>query len=324
MSRGHDPLVRAGVTAPVLRPVGLRPFRRDRLRLDTEHYAHMKDPCPVFDGRRWHLFATGNTGGGRPHEIVHATAADLAGPWRLQPPAALVGVNGDNAAPGVVAEGDRLHMFIQTSFNTPGGHAEHLVSHDGGARFIHAGTALEGRPGTAEVGIYDPHPAEISGRRYLVYAAFSAVGRPDVFLARSRSGSWEGPWERLGCILAHPQVACHNQHEDPAYEWGLEGPQLLELPEGQILLNATCFLPGVPIRQRQRVFLALADEPTGPYEVLGPVVPDPGDGPAFENGHATALLHRGRVELVFHEWTNSDSGWRLRRASAPVGELFPR
>ncbi len=323
MSSAHDPLVLAGVTAPVLRPVRLRPLRRDPLLLDTGHYAHMKDPCPVFDGRRWHLFATGNTGPGRPHEILHAIAEELAGPWRLQPPSVLVGVEGDNAAPGVVAEDGRLHMFIQTSFNTMGGNAEHLVSDDRGARFVRADTALEGRPGTAEVGIYDPHPAEISGRRYLVYAAFSAVGRPDVFLASSRSGSWEGPWDRLGCILAHPHVPWHNQHDDPDYEWGLEGPQLLELPEGQILLNATCFLPAVPIRQRQRVFLALADEPTGPYEVLGPVVPDPGDGPVFENGHATALLHRGRVALVFHEWTSSDSGWRVRRASAAVGDLLP-
>lgn len=31
--------------------------------------------------------------------------------------------------------------------------------------------------------------------------------------------------------------------EHPDYEWGIEGAQLVELPDGRVLLNATCFLP---------------------------------------------------------------------------------
>ena len=30
----------------------------------------------------------------------------------------------------------------------------------------------------------------------------------------------------------------------PGYEWGLEGPQLVELPSGDVMLVAVCFLGG--------------------------------------------------------------------------------
>lgn len=298
------------------------PLHRESLELDASLYAHVKDPCPVFDGEGWHLFGTGDRGQGSPHEILHATADELTGPWRLQPPSVLRGVHGDTVAPGVVAEHGRLHMFIQTTFNNLGGHAAHLVSDDRGTSFVRRRLALRARPGTAEAGIYDPRPTEIDGSRYLVYSAFSVIGRPDVFLARSRSGGWDGPWDRLGCILAHPQVSWHNQHDDPRYEWGLEGAQLLELPDRQVLLNATCFLPGARPRDRQRVFFALGDAPTGPFDVLGPVVPGPYDEGAFENGHGTAVLDAsGRLHLLFHEWTSGAAGWRFGRASGTPADI---
>lgn len=321
MSPAYDPLVRAGLTAAdVSAPIS--PLRREPFEFDAARYAHLQDPCPVFAGGRWHLFGTGDPGGGARHEILHATGDELSGPWRVHDPVVLVGFEGCTDAPAVVAEGNRLHMYIQTSFNVLGGSAEHLTSDDDGATFLRRGVALRARPGTGEAGIYDPHPVEIAGSRYLVYAAFSVIGRPDIFLARSRSGSWDGPWDRLGAILAHPHVSWHNQHDDPAYEWGLEGAQLLELPAGRVLLNATCFLPNAPPRDRQRVFVAVADVPTGPFTILGPVVPGPGDGEVYENGHATAVLDAaGRLQLVFHEWTSAHPGWRLGRASGAVADI---
>lgn len=321
MSSRSDPLVRAGVTSPTV-GAATTSLRREPLRLAAGRYAHLKDPCPVFVRGQWHLFGTGDPGGGKPHEILHATADELSGPWRMQDASVLVGVTGDTVAPGLLAEGDLLHMYIQTTFNVLGGGAEHLISEDGGSTFLRQGVALRARPGSAEAGIYDPHPVQIAGNRYLVYAAFSVIGRPDVFLARSRSGGWEGPWERLGCILAHPHVSGHNQHDDPDYEWGLEGPQLLELPDGRVLLNATCFLANASPRDRQRVFLGVGDAATGPFDVLGPMVPGRQDGEAFENGHATALLDDDRrLQLVFHEWTSAHAGWRFGRASADVTDL---
>lgn len=303
---------------------GFPPLRRGRLALDASPYVAVKDPCPVRVGTRWHLFGTAIHEGYR-YEILHATASGPTGPWRLHPPSALGSVAGAAvAAPGVIAEGDALHMFVQTEYNVLGGRVEHLVSHDGGASFSRRATALESLPGTDEAGIYDPHPAEIAGQRYLVYSGFALVGRPDIYLARSTSGRWEGPWQRLGRILSHEQVPDHNQHDDPAYEWGLEGAQLVELPDGRVLLNAVCFMAAADSGNRQRVFFALAPEPAGPYEVVGSVL-DPPDG-AGEVGHATVVIHDGELTLFFQERA-IDGPWRYGVATAalaPAGPPGPR
>jgi hypothetical protein len=290
-------------------------LRRRPLLLPAGDYVDVKDPCPVRLNGGWHLYGTGAHPGYR-YDILHATSAHPQGPWRLHAPARLPGIAGGCvAAPGVIADGRRLHMFLQTEYNRFDGVVEHLVSEDGGATFTHHDTALTSLPGTREAGIYDPHPAEIGGERFLVYSGFDRIGRPDLFLARSTRGGWDGPWQRLGCVLRHEQVPGHNQHDDPAYEWGLEGGQLLELPDGQVLLTAVCFLAGAPPGDRQRVFLALGPAAAGPYRVVTPLL-GPAEG-AGEVGHATAVLHGDELMLFFQERTG-DGPWRYGLAAAPV------
>jgi hypothetical protein len=290
---------------------------RRPLLFSPHDYVALKDPCPVRLGHWWHLFGTGAHPGYR-YDILHATAPHPAGPWRLRPPSALPDVAGTCvAAPGVVAEGRRLHMFLQTEYNAFGGVVQHLVSDDGGAAFARHDTAMTSVRGTGEEGIYDPHPCEIAGDRFLVYSGFSVVGRPDLYLARSVGGGWDGPWQRLGRILRHEDVPGHNQHDDPAYEWGLEGGQLVELPDGRVLLNAVCFRAGAAPGDRQRVFFATASAPTGPYTVGEPVL-DPVDGTG-ELGHATVVLHDGALLLFFQERVH-DGGWQYGLASAPLEE----
>lgn len=283
---------------------------------EPRRYPDIKDPSPVFDGSRWHLFGTGcGLPGGA--EILHSTAPAMSGPWREEAPAVLHGVERIryHCAPGMVAEGSRLHLFLQHEFNVLGGHIEHLVSDDGGESFLRAGTALRSDARVAEAGIYDPDAAEIGGVRYLTYAAMSVIGQPDLYLARSRNGSWAGPWTRLGCILDHARVPCHNQVGTADYEWGLEGPQLVEL-SGGVLLTAVCFLPARPPGHRQRLLLAVADEATGPYVVLGAAVEPSGPGGAGENGHGTAVLDRdGLVHFVYQERAGDGLPWRIMRAT---------
>jgi hypothetical protein len=297
-------------------PLGRRP-----VLFDGGDYVALKDPCPVQLDGEWHLFGTGAHPGYR-YDIVHATAHHLMGPWRVRAPARLPPIAGTCvAAPGVISDGRRLHMFVQTEYNLFDGVIEHLVSDDRGATFVHRDTALASLPGTGEAGIYDPHPAEIDGRRYLIYSGFAEVGRPDLFLARSTSGGWDGPWQRLGCVLRHENVPGHNQHDDPAYEWGLEGGQLIELPDGRVLLNAVCFLAGAAPGDRQRVFLATAPGPTGPYRVHGPAL-QPADG-AGEVGHGAAVLHDGELVLFFQERIGAGP-WRYGVAAAAVGTAGQR
>jgi hypothetical protein len=296
------------------------PFSLERVQLDLDgsSYVEMKDPCPVYDGTRWHMFGTGVTG---PHQfnVFHATADRLTGPWTLQEPVDVSTLTGGCvAAPGVIAEGQRLHMFLQTEYNAFDGRIEHLVSDDGGKTFAHARTAMTSLPGTDEAGIYDPDPAEIDGQKYLVYSAFSVIGSPDVHLARSISGSWDGPWERLGAALRHEEVWCHNQRGIEAYEWGLEGAQLVELPDGRVLLNAVCFLPGATAGTRQRVFFAVARDVLGPYEIAGPVLVPDGGHAAGENGHASLVVNGSDLALMFQERTLDNPHWRLGLAVAPI------
>lgn len=269
----------------------------------------VKDPCPVWDGTRWHIFGSGGTVTTESWLVYHATAPALDGPWRQEPLIALPVTGSGVAAPGVVFEAGVFHMYIQTEFMKAGGRCEHLVSNDG-FTWVALPTAFHAMSGTAEHGVYDPHPAVIGGQKYIVYSAmpeFDRVPQPDVHLARSRSGTWFGPWERLGKILDHADIPHHNAKDHPDYEWGLEGPQLVELPDGRVMLNATCFLPDGPRGCRQRVFLAVADSVTGPYRSLGPVLtPDE----AGENGHSTlmvddaglTLLYQSRLQTTGHRW----------------------
>ncbi|MDQ4133097.1 MAG: hypothetical protein M3179_07810 [Actinomycetota bacterium] len=290
---------------------------RHGLLYEPQRYPDVKDPSPVFDGERWHVFGTG-CGVPNGTEIMHLTAPSVTGPWQEEPPPVLHGVDRIKiqSAPGVVAEGRVLHLFLQQYFNVLGGRIEHLVSDDGGHTFSHEATALKSRTRSGEAGIYDPDAADIAGHRYLVYAAMLIVGQPDLYLARSRTGSWDGPWERLGCILDHAAVPEHNQRGTAGYEWGLEGPQLLELPDsGAVLLTAVCFLADQPPGQRQRLMLAMAERATGPYVVLGTPVPPSGPNGSGENGHGTAVLDDGLVHLVYQERAGDGRPWRFMRAT---------
>lgn len=270
----------------------------------------LKDPCPVFDGATWHVF--GSSGNVRREEwnILHATAPDLYGPWTECEPITLPIEGSGVAAPGVIYEHGVFHMFVQTEFAKPGGRCEHVISTDGFA-WTRQPPALCAVPHTGEDGIYDPHPAIIAGQRYLIYSAmppFSKVPQPDIYLARSMSDSWFGPWKRLGKILDHSDLPHHNAREHPDYEWGIEGAQLLELPHGRILLNATCFLPEGKRGTRQRVFFAIADRPEGPYRTIGPVL-EPGE--AGENGHSTALLSGEELTLFYQSRASATNNlWR--------------
>jgi hypothetical protein len=287
------------------------------LLYEPRRYADVKDPSPVFDGMQWHLFGTG-CGVPRGAEILHCTAPSISGPWREEPPPVLAGVDQIRmaCAPGVVAEGRRLHLFLQHEYDVLGGHIEHLVSDDGGATFARCRTALRADPRVGEAGVYDPDVAEIGGERYLTYAAMSVVGQPDLYLAWSRTGTWNGPWTRLGCILDHACVPCHNQIGASEYEWGLEGPQLLEVPGAGILLTAVCFLPDLPRGHRQRLLLAVADEVIGPYVVLGPAVQPAGPGGSGENGHGTSVLGEdGLIHFVSQERAGEGLPWRIMRAT---------
>jgi hypothetical protein len=305
--------------------MNIHPLRKTGPLITQTQFTDTKDPCPVFDGKRWHIFGSGGDADGEKWKILHAVAPEIEGPWAEQAPVRLVGLSGDHVcAPGVVFDpADKLfHMFIQTDFLATEGTVEHLSSPDGDI-FKKRDTPLKSIPNSEESGIYDPHPATIADRKYLVYSGTPFVGwrdgrfmsTPDIFLAKSSRNAWDGPWERLGKILGHKEIAeHHNQIGSPDYEWGIEGAQLLELPNGKILLNATCFLPSGVWGSRQRVFFAMADSVMGPYQTLGSVLTQmPDEWECGENGHAAAVVKNNFLYLFYQARASQDKNfirWR--------------
>jgi hypothetical protein len=282
------------------------PAPRERIGplLSDAPFTQLKDPCPVFDGSRWHLFGSGWSPTAPGWVVMHAHADAPAGPYTDVGVSELDGVAGPGvSAPGVVHDGAGFHMFIQTEFAQLGGRIEHLVSVDG-QRFEWTDTALVSDVAAGESCIYDAQPAEIDGELYLAYAAATTAGQPDLHVSRSVSGTWGGPWERLGPMLRQHEVAFHNTVGCVGYEWGLEGPQLLALPGGGVLLIGVCFLPNRAKGRRQRVFFAVAPHALGPYRILGTALSPPPTGwDRGENGHAggaivgddLVVLHQGRA-----------------------------
>ncbi len=296
---------------------------RKGLLLESHRYRDIKDPCPVFDGEKWHIYGSGGDSTKEIWNICHATAKSINGPWQEQESAKLALEGKHVAAPGVIYDIQEkvFHMFVQTDFLALNSKIYHLISSDG-QRFNNFGVVLESVFGTSQACIYDPHPAIINGKKYITYAGTKNIGQPDIYLAKSISNSWYGPWKKMGKILSQEEVGHHNQLGDPFYEWGLEGPQLVELPNGKVLLNAVCFLPNLERGNRQRVFFALADKVIGPYKSLG-VVLDPKEDifKKGENGHAAGIVLGNNLELFYQVRAGEGQPWKYAQAKIDLSHL---
>jgi len=302
--------------------------RRLGMVLVDPRFAQVKDPSITFDGRTWHLFASAWRSLHDDVVIVHGSARQPQGPY-VSPEVLDLPVTGPQvAAPGVLWSDGSFHMFVQTRFSGAGGMIEHLASSDG-TNFEHVDRALDSDVAIGEGCLYDAQPAIAGDELLLTYAATNVPGQPDLHLARSRSGTWDGPWERLGPILRQSEVSFHNQPACGHYEWGLEGPQLVDLRDGRLLLAAVCFLADQPHGRRQRLFLALADGTRGPYRPLGEaLVPVSGTWEAGENGHAAVTVVDNELVLVYQARRGAGRAWSVGAAVMPIpdghGALDPQ
>lgn len=296
----------------------LRPFKKIGPLFESKYFEDTKDPSITYDGKLWHIYGSGGDTKLEVWNIVHATATDILGPWIEQEPVTLLGLSGPHtAAPSVVHDhADNLfHMTIQKDFMAIGGGIEYLVSADGHT-FTWMHTLLDPISNSSEAGLYDPHFAEINGRKYMTYAGMPAImtyerpftPQPDAYIAESTTGLWGGPWERCKKILDHTDIDWHhNKREHPDYEWGIEGPQLACLSNGKVLLNATCFIEEGRRGTRQRVFFALSDNVEGPFVTLGPVLIDrDNEWESGENGHASVWGTDDILYLFYQARSQSD------------------
>ena len=74
------------------------------------------------------MFGSSGTVTSESWSILHATAADLYGPWVELAPIILAVCGSGVAAPGVIFEDGVFHMFIQTEFMKSGGRCEHATA----------------------------------------------------------------------------------------------------------------------------------------------------------------------------------------------------
>lgn len=284
-----------------------------------------KDPCPIYDEYgQLHIYGSvGRDSLG--WWLFHATW-NPKGKWVEELPVRFHGIEGGSiAAPGMAYDNGIFHMFIQTDCFELGGNIEHLISTDG-QNFRYLDTPHKAKPNSVEAGVYDPHPAIIYGKKYIVYSAMAERGKPDTInLLSSVDNSWYGPWKPDGQLLKQHEIAWHhNQPDQPEYEWGVEGAQLLELPNGLILMNAVCFLPYGDRGTRQRTFFAFAEGINGPYYSVGPMLnPQPGweEG---ENGHSAVLVEDGIFKLFYQARQDDDHAhpWRYGLALCKVEEIM--
>ncbi len=314
----------------------INPLNRVPHIYEPTTYRDTKDPIVLFDAKTnlWHLYGSGGQSTSEEWKILHAVSVNGRDGWYDLAPVEIEGlsITPHTCAPGMIVDDGGFHMFVQTEFMGPQGNIYYLNSPDGN-KFNYINRAIPSLIGTNEESMYDSHPAVIKNKEgidefYLTYSAGPNTGygnavHGDIFLAKSITNSWTGPWERLGCILPHEQVNHHNQHNHPDYEWGLEGAQLIQLPDGKILLNAVCFLPEGIRGTRQRVFFALADDVVGPYKSIGPVLePVADEWQSGENGHASGFVKDNKLMLYYQSRPQTiDSKWRYGIAEFDPSDL---
>ncbi len=313
-------------------------FKRTLIKFKNKHpYKHLKDACPVFDGSKWHLYGTGDTrlkgdkGKKGWVEVIHATSDSADGPWQVNEGVKLHGLTGPHpCAPGVVYDfiENAFYMFIHTSFVLNGGTIECLKSTDGGHSFYHVNSIVKSLPSNDEARIYDPHPAIINGDKYIIYTSCTEDNVFSFRIVKSINGSWVSEWEKLGQVLHEKEVFFQNQPGSLGREWGIEGAQVIELPNKKILMNAVCFLPespSTPPGKKQRFFLAIADNVLGPYKLLGPVLTPTKKGwESGENGHATVIIENEELKFFYHarHARSQHPMWKFGVASCNVQKVL--
>lgn len=293
--------------------------------LRTNAYWDQKDPSPIAIPDKsnnkivYHIYGTKGDDRTKQWEILHAISNSPHGPW-TEVSTINTGLKGEGvAAPGVIYENDRVHMFLQTEFLSLGGTIEYLTSDDGGYNFYHQGTVLRSIKGTDQAGVYDPQPLIVKTlsktERYIVYTGMPKVSHGDVFLAISKAG-WHGPYETKK-IISHEEIIHHNQHNDFDYEWGLEGGNILLLPNGKFLFVGVSFLPTGDRGTRQRVFSAISDKIDGPYQTLGPLINPKKPG---ENGHPGVIIEDKTIRLYYQE-RKVGGPWRIRKRDIDTDDI---
>ncbi|MBI1216749.1 MAG: hypothetical protein GC185_13145 [Alphaproteobacteria bacterium] len=316
----------------------------DFIRMDgrpndkSSGYFEIKDPSVVaLPEGGYEMYASLGTSVTQEWVIGRFRAQTPDGPWQELPHAELEGVEGGEVcAPAVVlAEKDgapEWKMYVQTTCFSENGVIALATSRDGrhftGAEKPAMAVADLPEGDWPVVGLYDVAISDLSvngrERECMAFSGYRSIGCGDVYLSFRDKGAKDEAWSTPVLALKQEDVPFHNRPGAENFEWGLEGAKVVQLADDAFLMIGVCFLDrGNEERgTRQRVFLAGAAQPGGPYVPMEtPIAPTAYPEGTGENGHPDTIDLGQTLGILYQERAGEGQPWHLRYTEASKDEL---
>jgi hypothetical protein len=301
----------------------------------------VKDPCVVrLPSGEYMMYASLPPSSWDGWGVGRFTATHPGGPWTELGPAKIYGIEGaEVCAPSVVVEekdGAPLYkMYVQTTCFSEEGVIALAVSRDGENFYPGNPTVVMSADDVKDaphkvVGLYDVALSDVTrqGKTYecMTFSGYRRLGCGDIFMSMREKNGKDDAWSPPKPVLLQENVPVHNKPGSSDFEWGLEGAKIVQLAEDVYVMVGVCFLSGadLPRGTRQRVFMAAASAPDGPFHFMKLAI-----APAFqaggENGHPDTLdLGNGRLGILYQERRGDapEDLWHLRYGEVEKSQLL--
>jgi hypothetical protein len=308
-----------------------------RLPEHAERYNEIKDPAVIqlADGSLMMYASIGNSF--EQHWQVGRFIADkVDGQWQEVAPVTFENIWGPQlCAPAVTYEvvgGQPIWtMYVQTACFEENGVIAVATSTDG-QHFVGSDQPVFTKdsvinPPAPVIGVYDVAHSELNHQNQeldcMIFSGYRRIGCGDLYM--SFKSDADEKWSEAKCVLSQEDVPFHNHPGLESFEWGLEGAKLVQLAHDCYIIIGVCFLP-MPhsfLGSRQRVFMAAATSPEGPFKPLG-LLFEPIEQPSRtgENGHPDTFIQDGKLWVIYQERTGNNQPWHLRSAAFEIEALI--
>jgi hypothetical protein len=337
-------------------------------RLPGEAISHPEQKDPSFIERapedylndvetpyRYIGYTTSGKSNGQQWKVARYGTNELKGAWQELKSPTIHGLSGPQlCAPALSYEfvdgKPSYHLYIQTACFEPGGVIMEAESTDG-VTFHGKPEPLVTKdsienPKCAVIGVYDPSYSQVivDGKMHdcLTFTGITKINpsQPhqamgDIYMMLRDRTVRGAKWSKPKLALDMKDISFHNQPKKAkegkcTYEWCPEGTQVIGLDDTHYLMVGVCFLgrEGLSDGERQRVFLAAADNINGPFVAFArPFKPVDARG---ENGHPDTVVDWKNqiLEVILQERGNrlpdgKDAPWGLRHGEIELARLKP-
>lgn len=301
-------------------------LRVETTRLNLElpiNFGDIRSPKPLSDGRLWHIYGLLH---GERNEIFHISANEISGSWRMAEKIKLHNFSTPNistkttnmSAPGIIYDhpNDVYHMYIHTHYSDLGGLIQHFVSEDSVNFEFHDTVHLTSEEKSASSS-YDPYPLLLDGQKYITYTAYNHSKAGMIYLADSKTGSWNGPWQNRGTLIPLREMLNFTPQEHNSI-WMLSNSQVIQLTNDLFLLFATRTLQG-----RSHLFAAYSAIAKGPYKIMGSLLnPAPTNWDGGDISHGGAVIIGDKLNLFYSAKSqHTEQKWRYGLAQFELEDL---